>query len=343
MFTDRIYIKGILREKSDIGNMNSDSEVLTQKSVGNTDPPTLTEEEEAKFSKTRSRAWVFTLNNPTAEDWHTVRNLSQCQYACYAQEIAPETGTPHIQGYLYFTSQRWFHSVKKQLPKAWLGCRAGTHEQARMYCKGPYTSKKGKTKPLNDTFEERGDPPKQGDRNDLADLRAAVESGLRGPKLYEQRELDGVRSKYPRWEEKLIANDDRVKAYEMYENGILPELRVIWGPSNIGKTRYVFDRHALRDVYRLVIGDGTSKSVWWNNYEGQPVILIDDFDGEITYRYLLQITDRYPISMQSKFGYVWRRCTHMYITSNSPPDQWYRAEPDKTPLLRRIKEVIELK
>ena len=61
----------------------------------------------------RSRAYVFTLNNYTEEDEKYLQEVLQCRYIIYGRETAPETGTPHLQGYVYFNSARPFNAVRK--------------------------------------------------------------------------------------------------------------------------------------------------------------------------------------------------------------------------------------
>ena len=50
----------------------------------------------------RGRRWCFTLNNYTDEDLQQLRGVvpSKCRYIVFGREVAPETETPHLQGYL---------------------------------------------------------------------------------------------------------------------------------------------------------------------------------------------------------------------------------------------------
>jgi len=57
-----------------------------------------------------SEFWVFTLNNPTAADEAHLQALTTVgdgvAYLVYGREIAPGTGTPHLQGFICFTSRQ---------------------------------------------------------------------------------------------------------------------------------------------------------------------------------------------------------------------------------------------
>jgi len=67
---------------------------------------------------------------------------------------------------------------------------------------------------------------------------------------------------------------------------------VLWGDAGSGKTRFVYDNHKIEDIYKLNVN--SNGALWFDGYESQSVLLIDDFNGWIQYRDLLTILDRYP-------------------------------------------------
>jgi len=66
----------------------------------------------------RSRSYVYTLNNYTKEEEEAVQALP-CSYHVYGRETG-DSGTPHLQGFLHFPNARSFPSVKKLIPRAHL-------------------------------------------------------------------------------------------------------------------------------------------------------------------------------------------------------------------------------
>lgn len=115
------------------------------------------------------------------------------------------------------------------------------------------------------------------------------------------------------------------------------EVRVFWGRTGTGKSRRAWDEASF-DAYPK---DPNTK--FWDGYQGQEHVVIDEFRGLINISNLLRWFDRYPVCVEVKGGAVVFKATKVWITSNIPPQQWY---PDLDPatmdaLMRRFTEVIE--
>lgn len=81
----------------------------------------------------QSTRWVFTLNNPTEDE--TLSNLPECAvYLVYGKEIGA-SGTPHLQGFIIFSSRKRLRSVRQIVgTRAHCEPAKGTNQQARDYC-----------------------------------------------------------------------------------------------------------------------------------------------------------------------------------------------------------------
>lgn len=91
----------------------------------------------------RSCNFTFTHNNYQNTD---LEDHIPCQYIIYGKEVG-ESGTPHLQGFIRFSTQRTLSSVIKKMPGCHLEiARSASH--AIEYCK------------KDGDFTERGDPPK---------------------------------------------------------------------------------------------------------------------------------------------------------------------------------------
>lgn len=113
--------------------------------------------------KRKSRFWFFTFNNPeTLPDLvHPLVN-----YAVYQEEIGPDTGNYHLQGYIEFKRTMRLAAVVSLNNNSLFGARlaireARNSEDARNYCKDPEKRMPG------GILYEIGKPVKQGERMDL--------------------------------------------------------------------------------------------------------------------------------------------------------------------------------
>lgn len=89
---------------------------------------------EVFVAQKRSNAWMFTLNNPISADIsELLAESGKVQFAIWQEEVAPTTGTPHLQGYVITKAYGTIKSVKQLLPSAHWEARRGTHEQAVAY------------------------------------------------------------------------------------------------------------------------------------------------------------------------------------------------------------------
>ena len=83
----------------------------------------------------QSTRWVFTLNNPTQDEISTLSHLPQCAtYLVFGEEVGA-SGTPHLQGFIIFSSRKRLSSVRQIVgTRAHCETAKGTSQQARAYC-----------------------------------------------------------------------------------------------------------------------------------------------------------------------------------------------------------------
>lgn len=301
-----------------------------------------------KWNNQKIRAFIFTLwpetNGNELLKW--LRN-QEPTYICWAPEECPETKKPHFQGYVYFKNPRSPSALKSKFKGHWIQPANGQAIQSKRYCQGPWEGTDHRTglykvKPLNHDFVEEGELPSQGQRVDIYAFHKAIQSGRRGRDL----SVDHLeaRAKYPRLEATLIMEEDEARAQQLYRDGFCNEVHVRWGKPGVGKTKSVFDQHGCENIYEANFGDGSSKSLWWDGYKGQEVILINEFTGiQMGWEYFLKFLDRYPFRMQVKGGHVWKLAKYIYITSNYEPRSWYPAHIEHYEALeRRLTSVTEV-
>lgn len=259
----------------------------------------------------RSRAWVFTINNWTTEDFDIAKKLP-ADYIIIGRETG-ESGTPHLQGYAHFSNAKTLTACSKLMPRAHLAVARGSPQQNTTYC----------SKSDLDPWVT-GDMPMQGKRNDLESLKADVDT------LPLKQVADLHFAEFLRYGTMIKV----YKSIQFVDRTTPPRVEWIWGSTGCGKTRYAASITPLS----FYIKDGT---MWWDGYEQQQTIIIDDFDGKWPFRDLLRLLDRYPYQGQFKGGYIKINSPTIVITADAPPStrMAHLAEPEYDQLVRRIHQV----
>jgi len=120
----------------------------------------------------------------------------------------------------------------------------------------------------------------------------------------------------------------------------IPQVRecvVYWGPTGTGKSRRAWDEAG----WGAYIKDPTN--IWWDGYQDEENVIIDEYRGDIPINLLLQWLDRYPIRTQIKGSSNVLKVKKYWICSNLPPEKWYKFIDDATyqALARRLR-VVEM-
>jgi len=261
---------------------------------------------------TQSKGWMFTLNNPDSD----VLDTSPYQFITWQRESG-ESGTPHLQGYVWLKKKTTLAGVKKLLPTAHWEPRRGSHEEAVAYCNKEDTRVEG---PWTE-----GEPPAQGKRNDL---HVVAKSILDGMPLSEVAQIYPVQ--YIHYHRGF--NALRLATTKHRDPTVAPDVTVYWGPTGTGKSRTAYE--AAPEAYWLPQGK------WFDTYEGQETVIIDEFYGWLPYSFVLRLLDRYPMLVETKGGQLRFVSSRIIFTSNKPPWEWYDVSFDQGPLERRISRIL---
>lgn len=284
----------------------------------------------ATLETRRSKHWCFTCNNPTVPE--LTFSSETVAYAVYQLETG-ESGTPHFQGYIQLTGKlgKRIPAVRKILAKAGypnphLEARRGTTEQCITYCS------KDEGRVAGPFFFGTPFFSQQGSRTDLHALRDAVKEKRKFSDIADDDSLLPVLAKHYRFEGRLREN------YSMADSKDFRKLKVtvLWGSTGSGKTRFAVEQGAYKWH--------PSSPEWWDGYQGESSMLIDEFYGQLKPSRLLQLLDGYSCRLPVKGGHTYAAWTDVYITSNEPPENWYTDLPQKVKeaLERRITRVVEM-
>lgn len=287
-------------------------------SVPDTSDPVQKLENFNKFWKgKKTRTIVFVINNYDQSHIEALRSHgATCRHLVFGYELAPTTGTPHLQCFICWDNPHsilaFAHSVSKK-PFDIQTVLKGTHQQASAYCAKPESKDPSFPAP---GFEEFGECPRQGARTDFAVALEQIKSGT---------PVEEVVDSQPQ----LLP---MIRALDSYKSRLLKPLNrpvnviVLWGDAGSGKSKWAYDNYP--ELY------SKSNTKWWDGYTGQLTLLLEEYELPFfTYTEFLKVLDRYPYQCEIKGGFVWAQYTTVIITANKPPEQWYQK--GITPALRR--------
>lgn len=261
----------------------------------------------------RSYNYVFTWNNYEDSNILTLSELKY-KYICYGKEIAPTTGTPHLQGYIVFPNQMSLASIRKKLKGAHVEIMKGSFAQNDTYCGKSGDITELGTKPL--LQKEKGEL----EQVKWKAIREAAESG----------NFELIPEKI-RFNQNKLIDYIHEKAQKKQKLDSLPELNNLWyyGSSGTGKSFKARTDHP--DAYIKM------NNKWWDGYDNQEVVIIEDFNLEQA-KYLahhIKIwSDHYPFPAERKGGTIFIRPKKIIITSNYSIEEAFAD--DKTGALEPI-------
>ena len=273
------------------------------------------------------RSFCWTLNNPgewerkAKETWDT-------GLFCFlfAGMETGESGTPHLQGYAEVKHPPLKFNRLKKLPLfagAHIEKRRGTVRQAVDYC----------AKDGNVVIEYGATNKKQGAREDLAALTKTIKTGATMAEIFE---------KHPECVFKYSKGIEvaRKSLIQPRDHKIPKIIHIYYGESGTGKTRYAVEQHPGAHMQK------PGMAHWWDGYEGQKVVILDEYRSQFQFGTLLGLLDRYNEKVQYKGGSCNLVCDKIIITMPVHPKFLYlNLERDREgrmyQLQRRIAKIYE--
>lgn len=266
----------------------------------------------------RYRGFCWTLNNYTPEEVDFLEKL-ECQYMAFGREICPTTGTPHLQGYVYFKDAKSERSAIRTLPRR---ChvehqRAKDPKHAYVYCfkEDPHAY-------------QRGIPPAS-----PAEKGATEQDRWQG---YLQAVQEGRLSDLPT---RILCNNLRGLQYaaqalrnQARDLGDVPIDNLwIYGPPGSGKTTRVMADCLPETLY---IKDTVDPR--WDDYNDEPFVLIDDYDEKsFGGDHLKRWCGNQRFSVQVRYARMVVRPKRFFVTSNYHPRELFHGR-NLQAILRRF-------
>jgi len=141
---------------------------------------------------------------------------------------------------------------------------------------------------------------------------------------------------------KLKAAEEAIRREKWGKTTRNVKVSYIWGVSGAGKTHSIYEKHGFEEVY--VVNDYAHP---FDSYNGEDVVVLDEFHSQIDFPYLLQLTDKYPLRLKARYNNKQAAYTKIYLISNEPLEKQYSEIQRKKPetwkaLKRRINEVVHM-
>lgn len=288
-----------------------------------------------------SRNWIFVYNNPTTSEF--ISSWRQIKFLACSLEFGAERGTPHYQGYLELKTSRTKNQVLAMFENGiepHVEMRKKTKQKALKYALKTYEEElKNSTTCVNGatwqafvaSLPVHGWTPYE--------LPVLIIHGFDGTcqdlwkickdKRTVKERLEKVKEKIQNGASNLEVADDDFELWVKYHRAFSTyalichqprsektKLTVVQGPTGSGKSYWAQEQDP--NAYWKNRGD------WWDGYQGQTTVVIDEFYGWLPFDFLLRLADRYPMQVEVKGGMVQFTSEHIIITTNKHPASWYQ-------------------
>lgn len=303
----------------------------------------------------QSRKWQLTFNNPEEHGFDheaiktAIGTLAAVSYWCMCDEIGTE-GTYHTHLYIAFGGPKTHTVIGNAFPGAHRENVKGTSQQNRDYVlkdgekynKQPdgtydYTDSSGTRHQGTNhsaTFEEWGEMPQehQGKSRDVEKILSLLKDGASNLEIVESVPSAMLSI------DKVERTRSIIRDGEFANSWRTLDVTYIFGSTGVGKTRSVMDKYGYTNCYRV-----TDYKHPFDTYDGQDVLIFEEFRGGLKHGDMLNYLDGYPLLLPCRYFNRQACYTKVFLITNVPPDEQYFNIDHESRLAfwRRIHHVIE--
>ena len=271
-----------------------------------------------------SRSWFCVFNNPEEHGFsgapdEIVERMKDCwidgnpQRSCAVTYCISADGLKHCHAVFEDTKAMRFTIVQKLFPGMHIEPTKGSKEQAE-----DYINKRGK-------WEEKGESilctvrdgeikGKQGARKDFEAIEDLIQEGKT------PNEIMDMSFSYRRYD-KMIREAYYYRRFS--QTPLQRDVSVYWhvGHSGSGKS-YTFvklsEQYGEDQVYML-----TDYEHGFDKYNGEPILFMDEFRGQMRFSQFLNLIDHYKIQVPCRYSNIYALWNEVHITSVLPPERVY--------------------
>lgn len=260
---------------------------------------------------TQAKNFCFTLNNPVVSTEEWVDKFFEDEKPVFiiaGYEIAPKTGTPHLQGFCAFSIRRRYTGMATKYNASFRVAKGGLAANI------DYCSKDGKVYERG----ERDDVAVQGGKRTNKEEAVIILNDIMTKRS--RREL--IREMPWQWRQINALNDERPDRSEA------PKVLYIHGATGHGKTtttKKVLNELGISAYWK------PSAIKWWNGYDHQDCVILEEFTSCFNCTTFLQLCDETPMCVEFKGGMLKFDSKYIIILSNTAPDDQYPKVYDDNP------------
>jgi len=285
----------------------------------------------------QSRKWLLTFNNPAdhGNSQNTIierlDKFSSVLYWCMCDEIGSE-GTYHTHLYIAFKTPRMHSVIENAFPGVHRDIVRGVSRQNRDYIlkdgekynkqsDGSYnyvdtSGKRHQGTNYTDTFREWGEMPQeqQGKGKDVERIYSLLKDGASNHEIVEAVPSAMLSLEKVNQTRSMLRDSDYASKWRELD------VTYIFGGTGTGKTRSVVDKYGYENCYRV-----TDYKHPFDTYDGQSVIVFEEFRGNLRHGDMLNYLDGYPLLLPCRYFNRQACYTKVFIITNIPPDGQYNT------------------
>nr|WAE42748.1 MAG: replication associated protein [Cressdnaviricota sp.] len=262
------------------------------------------------------------------KEWHTDPRV---EYLVYQMEKSPSTGKLHMQGFIHVNKKTSFHWIINNLGNNCHVEAAHDIQGSIAYCQKAETREQG---PWHFGVEPKG----QGQRTDLDSIYQALKEGKHVSTLMEKDPHVARFEKHIKFMQFCIGESHS----DRQAHGV--QVWVLWGDAGSGKTGYAINHMCANgDYFKLDCTGVKGGNLWFDGYEGQKTLILDDFDnGVCSISFLKTLLDKYKMRIPIKTSHSWAQWDRVIMTANDHPADWWnnQSETNIAALKRRINHIL---
>lgn len=258
-----------------------------------------------------SRKWQLTFNNPIEHGWThdkiktVLESFNHIAYWCMSDEQGLKESTPHTHLFINLAPTNCrFSTLRNKFPGAHIEKANGTSQQNK-----DYVQKAGKW-----ADNEKGEMPieKQGKSKDVDKMWEMLKDGATNLEIIENVPSAMIHI------DKVERSRSLLRDAQFASSWRALEVTYIFGSTGSGKTRSVMDRYGYQSCYRV-----TDYKHPFDTYDGQDVIIFEEFRGGLKHGDMLNYLDGYPLLLPCRYFNRQACYTKVFIITNIPPDAQY--------------------